>query len=127
MGVNARVTPRIEGKVVDLSVLKQSDVQVIRLRGRLTLGQPVDAFRQALEGAFENGDTRILVNLAEVPMVDSSGIGVLVRCHTSARQRGGAIKLVQPQTYTVKTLKMVGLLDIFEVFESEEEGAASFA
>jgi len=112
---------------VDLSVLKQSDVQVIRLRGRLTLGQPVDAFRQALEGAFENGDTRILVNLAEVPMVDSSGIGVLVRCHTSARQRGGAIKLVQPQTYTVKTLKMVGLLDIFEVFESEEEGAASFA
>jgi len=112
---------------VDLSVLKQSDIQIIRLRGRLTLGQPVDSFRQAIEHAFENGDNRVLVNLAEVPMVDSSGIGVLVRCHTTARQKGGNIKLVQPQTYTVKTLKMVGLLDLFEVYDSEEEAAASFA
>jgi anti-sigma B factor antagonist len=112
---------------VDLSVLRQSDVQVIRLRGRLTLGQPVDAFRQALEDSLQTGDNRILVNLAEVPMVDSSGIGVLVRCHTSAKQQGGSIKLVQPQTYTVKTLKMVGLLDIFDIYDSEEEAAASFA
>lgn len=111
---------------MDLSVLRQSDVQVIRLRGRLTLGQPVDAFRQALESAFESGDNRILVNLAEVPMVDSSGIGVLVRCHTSAKQKGGSIKLVQPQNYTVKTLKMVGLIDIFEIYESEEDAVASF-
>ena len=111
---------------MDLSVLRQSDVQVLRLRGRLTLGQPVDAFRLALEQAFENGDHRILVNLAEVPMVDSSGIGVLVRCHTSAKQKGGGIKLVQPQSYTLKTLKMVGLLDIFEVYESEEDAVAAF-
>jgi anti-sigma B factor antagonist len=115
------------GGAVDLSVLRQSDVQILRLRGRLTLGQPVDSFRQALEQGFESGDTRFLVNLAEVPMVDSSGIGVLVRCHTNARQKGGNIKLVQPQSYTVKTLKMVGLLDLFEVFETEEDGVASFA
>lgn len=111
---------------MDLSVLRQSDVQILRLRGRLTLGQPVDDFRQALEQGFESGNTRFLVNLAEVPMVDSSGIGVLVRCHTSARQRGGNIKLVQPQTYTIKTLKMVGLLDLFEVYDSEEDAVASF-
>jgi anti-sigma B factor antagonist len=112
---------------VDLSVLRQSDVQVIRLRGRLTLGQPVDAFRHALEEALDAGDTRILVNLAEVPMVDSSGIGVLVRCLTTAKQKGGNIKLVQPQNYTVKTLKMVGLLDLFEIYDNEEDAAASFA
>lgn len=111
---------------LDLSVLKQSDVQIIRLRGRLTLGQPVDSFRQAIERALNDGGSRVLVNLAEVPMVDSSGIGALVRCHTTARQRGGNIKLVQPQNYTVKTLKMVGLLDLFEVYDSEEEAAASF-
>ena len=64
---------------LDLSVLKQSDVQVIRLRGRLTLGQAVDSFRQALETAFENGDNRVLVNLAEVPMVDSSASSCALR------------------------------------------------
>ncbi len=111
---------------MDLSVLKRSDVQIIRLRGRLTLGQPVNSFRQAIEQAFENGERRVLVNLAEVPTVDSSGIGVLVRCYTTACRCGGKIKLVQPQAYTVKILKMVGLLDLFEVYDSEEEGAASF-
>ena len=114
------------GGAVDLSVVKQSDVQILRLRGRLTLGQPVDAFRQAFEQALANGNTRFLLNLAEVPMVDSSGIGALVRCQTSSRQRGGNIKLVQPQNYTVKTLTMVGLLDLFEIYESEEDAAASF-
>ena len=127
VSVNAREDAHLHGGAVDLSVLKQSDVQVLRLRGRLTLGQPVDAFRHALEEGFENGDTRFLVNLAEVPMVDSSGIGVLVRCQASARQRGGNIKLVQPQDYTVKTLKMVGLLDLFDIYESEEDAVASFS
>ncbi len=111
---------------MDLSVLKQSDVQILRLRGRLTLGQPVDAFREAFEQGFQNGDAHFVVNLAEVPMVDSSGIGALVRCQTTARQRGGNIKLVQPQNYTIKTLKMVGLLDLFEIYESEEDAAASY-
>jgi anti-anti-sigma factor len=111
---------------VDLSVLKQSDVQLLRLRGRLTLGEPVDSFRSALEEAINNGDTNILINLAEVPLMDSSGIGVLVRSQTLVKQQGGSIKLVQPTPYTLKTLKMVGLLDLFEVFDSEETGVASF-
>jgi anti-sigma B factor antagonist len=79
-----------------------------------------------MEHAIQNGDTRILINMAEVPIVDSSGIGVLVRCHTSARKRGGGVKLVQPQNYTLKTLKMVGLLDLFEIYETEEDAVASF-
>lgn len=111
---------------MDLSVLKQSDVQVIRLRGRLTLGEAVDAFKRALDQSFANGDTQILINLAEVPLMDSSGIGVLVRSQSNARQQGGSIKLVQPTAYTLKTLKMVGLLDLFEVYDSEEEAVASF-
>jgi anti-anti-sigma factor len=114
------------GGSVDLSVLRQSDVQVLRLRGRLTLGDPVDAFKNALEQSIASGDTQILVNLAEVPLMDSSGIGVLVRSQTSARQQGGSIKLVQPTAYTIKTLKMVGLLDLFEVYDSEAEAAAAF-
>jgi anti-anti-sigma factor len=112
---------------VDLSVLKQSDVQVLRLRGRLTLGDAVDAFKSALEQAIASGDTQILINLAEVPLMDSSGIGVLVRSQTSARHKGGSIKLVQPTAYIAKTLKMVGLLDLFEVYDSEEEATASFS
>jgi anti-anti-sigma factor len=112
---------------VDLSVLKQSDVKVLRLRGRLTLGDAVDAFKGALDQSMANGENQILINLAEVPLIDSSGIGVLVRSQSAARQQGGSIKLVQPTPYAVKTLKMVGLLDLFEVYDSEEAAAASFS
>jgi len=111
---------------VDLSVLKQADVQVLRLRGRLTLGDAVDAFKNALDNSLAAGDNQILINLAEVPLMDSSGIGVVVRSQSNARAGGGGIKLVQPTAYTVKTLKMVGLLDLFEVYDSEEEAIASF-
>jgi anti-anti-sigma factor len=111
---------------VDLSVLKQSDVQLLRLRGRLTLGEAVDAFKSALDQSISNGDTQIMINLANVPLMDSSGIGVLVRSQSNARQHGGSIKLVQPSAFIVKTLKMVGLLDLFEVYETEEQAAASF-
>jgi anti-anti-sigma factor len=115
------------GGPVDLSVLRQADVQVLRLRGRLNLGDAVDAFKGAIDHSLANGDAQILINLAEVPLIDSSGIGVLVRSQSAARAQGGSIKLVQPTAYAVKTLKMVGLLDLFEVYDSEEEAAASFA
>jgi anti-sigma B factor antagonist len=117
----------IEGGPVDLSVLKQADVQVLRLRGRLTLGEAVDAFKSALDNSLAAGDAQIIVNVSEVPLMDSSGIGVLVRSQSSARAAGGSIKLVQPSAYTLKTLKMVGLLDLFEVYDSEEDAVASFS
>jgi anti-sigma B factor antagonist len=112
---------------VDLSVLKQSDVQVFRLRGRLTLGDAVDAFKKALDDALAADNDQIVINLSEVPLIDSSGIGVLIRSQSSARAAGGGIKLVQPTAYALKTLKMVGLLDLFEVYDSEEDAAASFS
>ena len=63
---------------------------------------------------------------AKVPIIDSSGIGALVRSLTSAKQGGGSIKLVQPSKMVVQTLKMVGMLNIFEIFETDEEAVQSF-
>jgi anti-sigma B factor antagonist len=106
---------------------RRSDVDVVRLRGALKLGSGVEEFRQSLEDLLAAGDGKIVLNLAEVPMIDSTGIGALVRCHTSARRRGGAIKLVNPAKYTLLTLKTVGVLSVFEVFDDEESATASFS
>ena len=62
---------------MDINVRKRSQVQVIQLKGQLRMGPAVDSLRQTLEEAMGAGDTRIVMNLAEVPMVDSSGIGLL--------------------------------------------------
>jgi len=112
---------------LDISIRKRSQVQLIQLRGQLRLGEAVDQFRKAIDEALAEGDTRFVVNLAEVPMIDSSGIGVLVRSLASTKQRGGSLKLVQPSSFAVKTLRLVGVLNLFEVFDDDDSAVASFS
>lgn len=114
-------------KVLDINVRKRSQVQVVQLRGQLRMGAAVDSLRQAVEEAVDSGDTRIVINLAEVPMIDSTGIGLLVRLLTSAKQRGGNVKLLQPSKFAVQTLRLVGLLNLFEVYDGEDAAVESFS
>jgi anti-anti-sigma factor len=111
---------------MEIDVRKVSDVQVLQIRGALRLGPGVDSFRQAIDGALAAGDTRIAINFAEVPMIDSSGIGVLVKAMASAKQRGGAVKLVTPSKFVSQTLKLIGVLSLFQVFEDEGAAVQSF-
>ncbi len=111
---------------MQIDVRKRDDVQVIHLHGDLKIGEPVDSFHQTVEELFGNGDSRIVVDVAEVPMIDSSGIGALVRLLTIAKQRGGALKLVNPSKLAVQTLKIVGLLNLFEIYQDEGEAVSSF-
>ena len=111
---------------MDISVRKRSQVQLIQLRGQLRLGDPVDELSRTISEALAEGDTRLAVNLSEVPMIDSSGIGLLVRSLTSTKQRGGSLKLVNPSQFAVKTLKLVGVLNLFEVFETDDQAVESF-
>ncbi len=111
---------------MDISVRKHSDVQVLKLRGDLKIGQAVDEFRQTVEELLASGENRFVINIAEVPMIDSSGIGVLVRSLTTAKQRGGSLKLVNPSKLALQTLKIVGLLNLFEVFDDEAQAVGSY-
>ncbi len=112
---------------MDINMQRRSQVEIIQLRGPLRLGEAVNEFRQVLDQSLTTGETRIVLDLAEVPMIDSSGIGVLMKALASARQRGGNIKLVNPSKFAVQTLRMVGLLDLFEVFPDADSAVASFA
>jgi len=102
-------------------------VQLIQLRGQLRLGDPVDELRKTIDEALAEGDARFVLNLAEVPMIDSSGIGLLVKSLASAKKNGGNVKLVQPSTFAVKTLKLVGVLNLFEVFEDDNAAVESYS
>jgi anti-sigma B factor antagonist len=73
------------------------------------------------------GETRFLLDLEEVTMIDSSGIGLLVRYLTAAKQRGGSVKLLNPSKFAVQTLRLVRVLNIFEVFEDLQQAVASFS
>ncbi len=112
---------------MDINVRKRGEVQVFQLRGPLRLGPAVDGLRQTMEETLAGGDSRFVLNLAEVTMIDSSGIGLLVRFLASTKQRGGNIKLVQPNKFAVQTLRLVGVLNLFEIFDNDEAAVESFA
>ena len=111
---------------VEIETRSLGEVKLVKLKGRLTLGESVDRLRSTIDDLVAGGDTRFILDLAEVPMIDSSGIGLLVRSLMNLKQQGGAIKLLNPTKFAVQTLKMIGLLNLFEVFEEQEEALASF-
>jgi anti-anti-sigma factor len=112
---------------LDIDVHKTGEVHVLKLRGPFRLGPAVETFRSAVDEIMRTDVPHIVVNLTEVNSMDSSGIGALVRSQTSAKQQGGAIKLVNPSKLVVQTLKLVGLLNIFEVHPTEADAVQSFA
>jgi len=114
------------GGRVDIEVRSQEQVKIIKLRGRLSLGEPCDRLRATIEDLLKAGDNRLVLDLGELATMDSSGIGVLARFLTSAKQQGGSLKLVNPSKFVVQTLKLVGLLNLFEVFGDTQAAAASF-
>lgn len=112
---------------MDIIGRKRSEVQLIELRGKLVLGQPVDELRKTIDESVQKGDTSFVLNLAAVPTIDSSGIGLLVRTLAAVKQRGGNLKLVQPSPFAAKTLRLVGVFNLFEVFDDDETAIESYA
>lgn len=112
---------------MDIDVRSQGVVKIIKLKGRLSLGEAVDRLRATIEDLLRSGDSRIVLDLEELQTMDSSGIGLLSRFLASSKQQGGSLKLVNPSKFVVQTLKLVGLLNLFEVFTDSQTAAASFS
>jgi len=112
---------------VDIEVRSQATVKVIKLRGRLALGEPVERLRATVEDLLSSGENLLVLDLEELATMDSSGIGLLSRLLTLSKQQGGSLKLVNPSKFVVQTLKLVGLLNLFEIFPETQAAAASFS
>jgi anti-sigma B factor antagonist len=109
---------------VDIDIRQTGDTCALRIKGRF-IAESVREFDSALESAFASGCIYIILDLQEMPFIDSSGIGAVVNALRRSRQVGGDTKLVNPSSFASKTFKMVGILSLFGVFSSEEEAAAA--
>ena len=114
------------GICVDIEVRSQGQVKVVKLRGRLSLGEPCNRLRATIEDLIASGDTRLVLDLEELATMDSSGIGLVTRFLTSAKQQGGSLKLVNPSKFVSQTLKLVGLINLFEIFTDSQAAVDSF-
>jgi anti-anti-sigma factor len=104
----------------------QDGVKIVKIAGKLGMGLSLDQFNATMTELLRQSQNKIVLDLEEMPMIDSSGIGMLVRHLTTAKQSGGSIKLLKPSKFTMQTLKMVGLLNLFPTFDDLAEAVASF-
>jgi anti-anti-sigma factor len=127
LGERARVVPgRREGATLEFEVTTRGGVKVLKLKGRMSIGPTLDRFDKTLAELLKQGQTKIVLDVEEVPQIDSSGIGMLVRHLATAKQGGGAIRLLKPSKFTMHTLKIVGLLNLFWTYENLPQAIASF-
>ena len=111
---------------LQLFVRHAADVVIVDLTGRATMGPDNDFLDSQLRRLIEDGTSKMLVNLADVTQLDSSGIGSIVRAFASLNRRGASLKLLRPRGNVRLVLETVHLLDVIPSIEDEAQAIASF-
>lgn len=105
---------------------KVGDITILDMKGRVRIGGNTVALHKSIRCLIQEGKTQILLNLAGVTYIDSSGLGELISSQVSALNKGGEIKLVYLTEALRELLNMTKLLGVFDVYESESEALVSF-
>jgi len=112
---------------VKMTSRQVGDVTVVDATGRITLGEGATIFRDMIRDLAAKGNKKILVNLADVSYIDSSGIGEMVSSFTTVTNHGGQLKLLSLTKRVKDLLQITKLYTVFEVFEDESSAVRSFA
>jgi anti-sigma B factor antagonist len=110
-----------------INVRETGDVLILDLNGRITLGEEAASLRDTLKEQIDSGRKNILLNLAEVTYIDSSGLGQLVGSFATVTSRGGQLKLLNLQKRLHELMQVTKLITVFEVYTTEAAALRSFA
>jgi anti-sigma B factor antagonist len=101
-------------------------VLILDLNGRLTVGDECSKFRDHMTKLIASKVRNIILNMAQVDYVDSTGLGALVMYYTTLQREGGKVKLLNLTRRSIELLVMTKLTTIFEVFNDEQNAINSF-
>jgi anti-sigma B factor antagonist len=99
---------------------------VVDLSGKITLGDGSALLRKTVRELLEDQRTKIVLNLADVDYIDSSGIGELVSAYTTVKNRNGELKLLHLTKKVHDLLQLTKLFTVFEVYSDEGSALGSF-
>jgi anti-sigma B factor antagonist len=111
---------------LNINERQAGDVTVLDMSGKITIGEGSVALRTAIRRLLEEGKKRILLNLAGVGYIDSSGIGELVSSYTAINKENGQLKLLNLTQKLQDLLTITKLLTVFDVYDSEADALNSF-
>lgn len=105
---------------------EREGVLILDVEGKITIGKGDIALREAVHKALDEGARKLVIRLADVSTIDSSGVGELVSAFTTVTNRGGKLKLLNLPPKVNDILQITQLITVFEVYDNENEALASF-
>ena len=105
---------------------KIDDVTIFDLKGKILFGDGIDELRQSINAAIKDDEKQLVLNFAEVPYLDSTGLGEVVRSYTTLKKVGGTVKIANLSNKVKDLMMVTKLITVFETFESENEAVKSF-
>ena len=102
------------------------DVVVLDLKGKITLGEGDELLKDKVNSLVNQGHKKIVLNLADVPYIDSAGLGEVVRTYTTVSRQGGSLKLLSLTKRITDLLAITKLLTVFETHDNEADAIRSF-
>jgi anti-sigma B factor antagonist len=113
---------------MDISIAERvvGGVTVLDIGGRLTMDQAAEHLKDKINSLIAQKRTHVVLNLKNVPYIDSSGLGQLVASYGSVMKAGGALKLLNISSRNHDLLSITRLVTVFESFDSEPEAVRSF-
>jgi anti-sigma B factor antagonist len=104
-----------------------SEVTVLDLKGKMTLGEGDELLKDKINSLLSDGKKKLVLNLEGVPYIDSAGLGEIVRTFTTVSRQGGKLKLLNLTKRIEDLLSITKLLTVFETFDSETDAIKSFS
>jgi anti-sigma B factor antagonist len=104
-----------------------SGITVLDLKGSLVAGIGVEAFAQLFKQIVAEQRTKVLLNLKDVSVIDSRGVGELVASFSSLKRAGGSLKIANPSKFVREVLQITRIGTIIDVFDTEEAALQAFA
>jgi len=101
-------------------------VAILDVKGRIVLGEEIGELRAAVRSLVADGKKKIILNLADVDYLDSSGVGELVGCFTTVRNAGGELKLLNLSQKVHDVLHVTKLYTVFDIRDNEFTAVKSF-
>lgn len=105
---------------------KKNDVLILDLHGKILIGEGIEELRETINNAINDKETKLLLNFADVPYLDSTGLGEVVRSYTSIKKADGVVKIVNLTNHVRDLLSVTKLITVFDTFEDEAKAIASF-
>ena len=111
---------------LDVKERQAGDVTILDLSGEVRIGEGAVALRDSIRGLADQGKNKVLLNLAGVKYMDSTGVGELIANYTTVRRGGGQLKLLNLTDRIQNLLVITKLLTVFDSYDNEAEALKSF-